>query len=89
VADDKELDLMEIIHNPLKQPDRAFMALAGAAMPVLLDRVGGFATFTIEEFEAVERRYGGKVSVRMTRTKDGVFKAQLVPGKLKQERTQA
>ena len=89
MADDKELDLVEMIHNPLKQPDRAFMALAGAAMPVLLDRVGGSATFTLEEFEAVERRYGGRVTVKITRTKDGVFKAQLAAAQPKKNRSQA
>ena len=89
MTDDKELDLMEIIHNPLKQPDRRFMALAGAALPVLLERAGGFATFTLGEFEAIQRRYGGKVSVHLERSKDGVFRAQLVPGKAKQERSQA
>jgi hypothetical protein len=68
---------------------RRTLALAGAALPVLLDRVGGFATFTLSEFEAVQRRYGGKVSVQLERSKDGVFRVQLVPSKAQQERSQA
>lgn len=89
MTDDKELDLSEMFFNPLKQPDRRFLALAGAALPVLLERAGGFATFTLDEFEAIQRRYGGKVSVHLERSKDGVFRAQLAPGKPTQERSQA
>ena len=89
MTDDKELDLAETIFNPFKQSDRRFMALAGAALPVLLDRAGGFATFTLDEFEAVQRRYGGKVSVQLERSKDGVYRAQLIPSKAKRERSQA
>lgn len=89
MTDDEELDLLESILSPLKQPDRRFMALAGATLPVLLDRTGGFATFTLDEFEAVQRRYGGEVSVQLERSKDGVFRVQLVPAKPKLERAQA
>lgn len=63
--DNEELDLLETWTNPLLQPDKRFRALAGAALPVLIDRAGGSVRFTLAEFEAVQSRYGGKVSVML------------------------
>jgi hypothetical protein len=77
--DNDELDLYETWANPLLQPDKRFMALAGAALPVLIDRAGGSVRFTLAEFEAVQRRFGGNVSVMLERTPDGVFTATLAP----------
>lgn len=77
--DEAELDLFETWRNPLLQPDKRFMALASAALPVLIDRAGGSVRFTVEEFEAVKNRYGGKVSVMLNRTPAGVFTASLAP----------
>ena len=79
--DGDDLDLYETWANPLLQPDKRFMALAGTALPVLIERAGGFVRFTLEEFEAVQGRYGGKVSVMLERAPDGVFTATLAPSK--------
>jgi hypothetical protein len=76
---DDELDLSETFFNPLLQPDKRFMALAGAALPVLIDRAGGRVTFTLDEVQAVQARYGGHVSVLLERSKDGIFSAHLAP----------
>ncbi len=75
--DDEELDVHETWSNPLLRPDKRFMALAGAALPVLIDRAGGSVRFTLAEFEAVQKRYGGKVAVTLVRTPAGVFTASL------------
>lgn len=83
MTNDEELDLLETWVNPLLQPDKRFMALAGAALPVLIDRAGGSIRFTLAEFEAVQSRYGGKVSVMLEKTPDGVFTATLAPSKSK------
>lgn len=52
MTNDEELDLLETWINPLLQPDKRFMALAGAALPVLIDRAGGFVRFTLAEFRS-------------------------------------
>lgn len=76
---DDELDLTESVFNPMAQPDKRFMALAGAALPVLLERAGGSATFSQADFDEVNRRYGGRVAVHLERTSNGDFRAWLVP----------
>jgi hypothetical protein len=88
-APKEELDLVDSILNPLKQPDRRFMTLAGIALPVLLDRAGGSVTFTAADLEAVHERYGGKVAVQLQRTADGRFTAWLIPSTKKSKGAQA
>jgi hypothetical protein len=73
VTKDEELDLLATWINPMLQPDKRFMALAGAALPVLIDRAGGSVRFTLAEFEAVQSRYGGKVAVTLKKSPDNVF----------------
>jgi hypothetical protein len=86
---DDELDLVEGLLNPLKQPDRRFMALAGVALPVLLDRAGGSMTFSQADLEAVHQRYGGRVAVQLERSPDGRMTAWLAPSSKAERAAQA
>jgi hypothetical protein len=67
--------------DAFKQPNRLMVAMANIALPVLLDRHGGFATWTDDEFTAIARRYGCTVAVTMERTKNGRWEARLKRGK--------
>jgi hypothetical protein len=81
MGNNDELDLASDFYNPLRRPDKRFLALAGAALPVLIDRAGGSVTFSDADYDAVKDRYGGHVAVHISRTADGRFTASLVPSK--------
>jgi len=48
---------------------------------VLLERLGGFVTFTDAEWEQLNDRYGGRVTFSTARTKDGRWEVRLVKAK--------
>jgi hypothetical protein len=89
MVNNEELDLVDDFFNPLRQPDKRFLALAGVALPVLIDRAGGSVTFSQADFDAVSERYGGRAAVHLERTPDGRYTASLVRSKRKSGPTQA
>jgi hypothetical protein len=83
MGESEEVDFGDVL-NPLKQPgSRRSLAMAGITVPVLLDRLGGYVTWTDDEWEALNARYDGAATFQLTRTKDGRWEARLVKGKPK------
>jgi len=81
---DKQVDMADTF-DPFKSPSRLMVAMANVALPVLLNRQGGFVTWTDDEWETLAEQYGGTVAVQMERAKDGRWQARLVRGKPRQE----
>jgi hypothetical protein len=86
---DDEVDVVEQSLNPLMANDKRFMLIAGLTLPVLIDRAGGSVTLGDRDIEDVNRRYGGRVAVRMKKTPDGRIQAWLVPSTKKDKAAQA
>lgn len=66
------------MQDPFKPKRDPMVAIAHAAMPVLLDRLGGLATVSEVELVALSERYGGTVAVSAEETEPGVFRLTLV-----------
>ena len=49
--------------DPFKRPGERLSVIANFALPILLDRAGGEATVSVEEFTALRERFGGAVGV--------------------------
>jgi hypothetical protein len=69
--------------NPFKPKTDPMVAIAHAAMPVLLDKLGGSATVSVIELAQLSERYGGAVAVKATEQQKGVYRLTLVPAKPK------
>jgi len=79
----EELDINEAVFNPMKSPSPRSLAMAGVAVPVLLDRLGGSATWTDTEWIELNARFDDAVSCSIARTAEGRWEARLVQGKRK------
>ena len=69
--------------DPFKTPKEPIVLIANAALPVLLDRLGGTATVSDIELAAIAERYGGSVGVKGEIVEEGVYRLTLVPTKAK------
>lgn len=78
---EEEIDIGDAVFNPMKSPSRRSLAMAGIAVPILLDRLGGSATWTDDEWDALNARYDDAVTFAMSRTQEGRWEARLVKGK--------
>jgi hypothetical protein len=55
--------------NPFKRKPDAMVAIAHAAMPILVDRLGGTVTVSEVDLAALSERYGGAVAVTAEQVK--------------------
>lgn len=67
------------MRDPFKPTSPPMVKIANAALPILLDRLGGSATVTEAELLALSERYGGRVGVKGTVESPGVYRLTLVP----------
>ena len=65
------------MRDPFERRQDPMILIANAALPVLLDRLGGSATITDEDFAALEAKYGGHMGVRATKDREGVIRLTL------------
>lgn len=70
------------MQDPFKRND-PMVAIANAAVPVLLDRLGGTVTVSALELADLSDRYGGAVAVKAETLEKGVYRLTLVPAKPK------
>lgn len=59
------------------------VAMAHAALPVLLDRVGGRATVSVVQLAKLAERYRGAVAVKGEKVAPGEYRLTLVAAKPK------
>lgn len=78
---DRTEEVDEDVFNPFKSPPRLMAAMAQAAMPVPLDRLGGVVTWTDADHQALERKYGGRVGIELARHPGGRWEARIRAGK--------
>lgn len=68
------------MRDPVRRGVVTMEAITQLVLPVLLDRLGGSVTVAEDELAALERRYGGGVTVTASRLADGSWTFGLAPG---------
>lgn len=71
------------MEDPFKPKPDQMVQIAHAAMPVLVDRLGGTVTVSQVELAELSEKYGGAVAVRVDKLDKGVYRLTLVPAKPK------
>ncbi len=74
------------MQDPFKRRD-PMVAMAHAALPVLVDRLGGTVTVSEVELAELSDRYGGAVGVKATEVEPGTYRLTLVAAKPKPDET--
>jgi hypothetical protein len=73
------------MRDPFKPKRDPMVAIAHAAMPILVDRLGGSVTVSEIELAELSEKYGGAVAVQAKEEGRGVWRLTLVSAKPKPE----
>ena len=69
------------MRDPFEPTADPMVIIAHAAMPILVDRLGGTVTLSHGELAALSSRYGGAVAVAARQIEPGVYRLSLVSTK--------
>jgi hypothetical protein len=73
------------MQDPFKPKRDPMVAIAHAAMPILVDRLGGSVTVSEIELAELSEKYGGAVAVSAKEEGQGVYRLTLVSAKPKSD----
>jgi hypothetical protein len=65
------------MRDPFERRQDPMVLIANAALPVLLDRLGGSATVTEQDVAALTAKYGGHMGVQAIKDREGVIRLTL------------
>jgi hypothetical protein len=71
------------MQDPFKPKKDPMVEIAHAALPVLIDRLGGSATVSVVELAELSERHGGAVAVKAEKIGPGEYRLTLVAAKPK------
>lgn len=69
------------MEDPFKRKPDPMVQIAHAAMPILVDRLGGSVTVSQVELAQLSENYGGAVAVKAEQIEKGVYRLTLVAAK--------
>ena len=71
------------VPDPFRPERDPMVTIAHAALPILVDRLGGSVTVSQRELAQLSERYGGTVGVNAAQVEEGVYRLTLVPMRAK------